>query len=102
MENGVRQKITQREGFGLQGSLAALRAVRARERRVARDAARRDGGQLIDLRRPHGWADSMTKDTRAGLHFHPHPHRRDASLSGGGVMSGIQLKTAIVTAGLVA
>jgi hypothetical protein len=62
MGDGVHRKMAQREGLGLQGALAALRAVRTGERRVARHAPLRAGNRRVDVRGRHRWADSMTKD----------------------------------------
>jgi hypothetical protein len=63
MDNSVHHKMAQREGLGLQGALAAPRAVRTGERRVARHAPLRAGNRCVDVRGHHRWADSMTKDS---------------------------------------
>src|SRR3954465_11011305 len=78
MRDGVHHEMAQREGVGLQGPLAAPRAVRTAERRVTGHAPLRAGNRYIDVREHHRRADSMPKG----------PHRlavsRPAGLRGPG------------------
>jgi hypothetical protein len=62
MRDGVYRKMAQRKRFGLQRSLAALRAVRAGERRVARHAPLRAGNRCVGVRGHHREGDSMTNN----------------------------------------